>query len=374
MPLMNKIKEFFKELFSTSNNQKLLLAPLDTDEDDANFIDLSNIYGYLRQDKYQKELAVKLEKLKPGKRKQFLNRIDSQLKGIINTTHDNFPLIEGSVSEQDYISVRRKNVQLNKVGQTIIFDNGFVDISTRKKSNENIYANLYYKKYTKGEVYEDLLEYDDKNEMYSRTIQGQGITYSKSISYPSEDEISYIEAHAQPDGDERAIKEYLRLTNLEYVSPEEEHNIWNALRFSPYLVKIEVKKYDRNNNIVHRKAVSIVYKSKKECIVGYRPTMIYLEDNYNNVEHNRMYRLLEDGQYVNNNSFKLNFDGKYVIKNITLDEIQKKIKEIPLTISQSDKNILRKGYEVPNYIKQIYETGLIQIHNLGLDRVKKDDE
>ena len=374
MQLMKKIHEAFKNFFSSGNNQKLLVAPIDIDDEDDEEIDLTNIYKYLHQDKYQKELSVKIEKLKQSKRKQFMNRIDSQIKGIINTTHDNFPLIEGSVSGQDYISVRRKNVQLNKVGQTIILDNGYVDISTRKKSNENIYANLYYKRYIKGEPFEDLLEYDSKNETYSRIINGLGINYSKSVSYASEDDIAYIENEAQPSNDERAIKEYLRLTNLEYVSSDEESNIWNAVKFRPYLVKIEVKKIDKNNTIVHRKAVSIVYKSKKECIVGYRPTMIYLEDSTSNGEKTRMYRLLENGTYANNNSFKLNFDGKYVIKTITLDEIQKKVREIPLTISTNDKNILRNGYEIPNYIKQIYEIGLSQIHNMGLDRVKKDDE
>lgn len=374
MQLIKKIREVIKNIFSSNNNQKLLIAPIDMDDDNDEVIDLGNIYQYLRQDKYQKELSVKLEKLKPTKRKQFMNRIDSQIKGIINTTHDNFPLIEGSVSGQDYISVRRKNVQLNKVGQTIILDNGFVDISTRKKSNENKYANLYYKRYIKGDVFEDILEYDNKNEAYNRKINGLGITYSKSISYASEDDIAYIESQAQPDGEERAVKEYLRLTNLEYVSAEEKYNIWNALKFSPYVVKIEVKKYDKNDNILHRKAVSIVYKSKKECIVGYRPTMIYLEDNYDDNEKTRMYRLLDDGLYANNSTFKLNFDGKYVIKKISLDEIQQKVKEIPLAISSDDKNILRNGYNIPNYIKQIYEIGLIQIHNLGLDRVKLDDE
>lgn len=374
MALMKKIKEAFKNFFSSNNNKKLLIAPIDTDDDDDEEIDLTNVNQYLHQDKYHKELSVKIEKLKQAKRKQLMSRIDSQLKGIVNTTHDNFPLIEGSVSGQDYISVRRKNVQLNKVGQTIILDNGYVDISTRKKSNENKYANLYYKRYLKGDSFEDILEYDNKNETYSRKIKGLGVSYSESISYPSESEIMYLEDQAQPYGDERAVKEYLKLTNLEFVSSEEESNIWNALKFSPYLVRIEVEKYDKSGSVVHRKAVSIVYKSKKECIVGYRPTMIYLEDSTTNGEKTRMYRLLENGVYANNNTFKLNFDGKYVIKTITLDEIQKKVKEIPLSISTNDKNVLRNGYEIPNYIKQIYEIGLSQIHNMGLDRVKKDEE
>ena len=150
MQLIKKIQEAFKSIFSSNNNQKLLMTPIDIDDEDDEEIDLTNVYQYIRQDIYQKELSVKVEKLKQAKRKQLMNRIDSQLKGIFNTTHDNFPLIEGSVSGQDYISVRRKNVQLNKVGQTIILDNGYVDMSTRKKSNENKYANLYYKRYIKN--------------------------------------------------------------------------------------------------------------------------------------------------------------------------------------------------------------------------------
>lgn len=375
MIVIDKIKQFIDTHILKKQSPKLLMAPtIDMDDDNDEEIDLTDIYAYIKQDKYKKKLSVSLAKLKPSSRKNLMNKIDTKVKGIINKTHDNMPLIEGRISAEDFISVRRKNVPINKVGQTIITESGYVDISTRKKSKENTYANLYYKEYNKGFVYEDLFEIDVKNERYSRTIKNSSIGYSEAAFYASEEDVQLIEDLAQPVGDQRAIEEYLKLTDLIYISQEEQYNIWNALKISPYIVNTEVIKYNKNGNKAFRKAVSIVYKSKKECIVGYRPVMILIEESKDNMNKNHMYRLLNNGQYADNNSFRQNFEGKYSIKKIELADIQSKVKEIPLSLSPENKNIIRNGYDIPEHFKRIYEIGLMQIHNLGLDKAQNSSE
>lgn len=375
MIVIDKIRQFINTHILKKQSPKLLMAPMmDMDEDNDEVIDLTDIYAYIKQDKYKKKLSVSLAKLKPSSRKNLMSKIDTKVKGIVNRTHDNMPLIEGRISGEDFISVRRKNVPINKVGQTIITENKYIDISTRKKSKENTYANLYYKEYNKGPIYEDQFEIDMKNERYSRTIKNFSIKYSEDAFYANEEDVQLIENLAQPSGDQRAVDEYLKLTNLTYVSQEEQYNIWNALKISPYIVKTEVIKYNKSGNNASRKAVSIVYKSKKECIVGYRPVMILIEESKDNVYKTYMYRLLKDGQYADNNSFRQNFEGKYTIKRINLTDIQSKVKEIPLSLSLENKNIIRNGYDIPEHYKKIYETGLMQIYNLGLDRVQNEEK
>ena len=44
-----------------------------------------------------------------------------------------------------------------------------------------------------------------------------------------------------------------------------------------------------------------------------------------------------------------------------MDEIKQKIQEIPFSISNESKNILRNGLELKSYIKTIYEKGLTKI-------------
>lgn len=375
MTFIERIRQFINNHILKKQSPKLLMAPMmDMDDDSDEVIDLTDVYSYIKQDKYRKKLSVSLAKLKPSSRKNLMSKIDTKVKGIINRTHDNTPLIEGRISGEDFISVRRKNVPINKVGQTIITESGYIDISTRKKSKENTYANLYYKEYNKGPVYEDSFEIDVKNERYSRMIKNSSIGYSQAAYYANEEDVELIEDLAQPSEDKRAVEEYLKLTGLIYVSQEEQYNIWNALKISPYIVKTEAIKYNKSGNNTFRKAVSIVYKSKKECIVGYRPVMILIEESKDNVYKNHMYRLLEDGQYADNNSFRQNFEGKYSIKKLNLTDIQSKVKEIPLSLSSENKNIIRNGYDIPEHFKRIYETGLMQIHNLGLDRAQNSIE
>ena len=294
--------------------------------------------------------------------------------GITKDSIDENPLVEGLISGESFISVRKKNVLINKVGQIILTENGYFDISTRKKSRENRYSNLSYKEYTKTDTLEDLFELDFEDEKYDRMIKIGNISYFESASYASENEIGYMEDYAQPVDKRRALDEYSRITKLAYISREEQYNISNILKINPYLVKIEACRRDKNNNIISRKSINKIYKSKKECIVGYRPEMILIEDVGRASEKYKMYRLIQnEGIYIDNSSFKQNFEGRYSVRKISLEEIEGFIKDMPFALSQSTKSLLRNGYEVPIHIKKIYDAGLEQIHILGLDKIQRLD-
>ena len=75
----------------------------------------------------------------------------------------------------------------------------------------------------------------------------------------------------------------------------------------------------------------------------------------------QMYRLLPNGEYVDNSSFKLNFEGKYTVKHVKLDEIEKNVETIPFGLSSKTKSILRNSLKIKNYIKVIYNKGLEKI-------------
>ena len=64
---------------------------------------------------------------------------------------------------------------------------------------------------------------------------------------------------------------------------------------------------------------------------------------------------------VDNSSFKLNFEGKYTVKHVKLDEIEKNVETIPFGLSSKTKSILRNSLKIKNYIKVIYNKGLEKI-------------
>lgn len=372
MTIIEKIKKFIDEKILKTESQKLLTAPMDIEDSEFNDINLTSINNFIKEDKYERNLHVTFERIKPSVKKNLLKSVELELKGIPNTTHDVNSILEGQVSGENYISVRRKNVQLNKVGQSIIMENGYIDISTRKRAKDNIYANLSYKEYRKTGLSEELIEYIQKEDQYRRAITIADTTFIESAHYPSEEELAFIENNAQPIDERHALQEYEKITKLTFISNDEKYNISNSLKVSPFLVKIEAYKKDKNGNVVVRKAINKLFKSKKECIVGYRPEMIYLE---NTSGENKMYRLIpNEGLYADNSSFKLNFEGKYSIRKVLLNDIMHQMNEIPVALSLETKNILRNGYKVPPYIKTIYEAGLRQIHAIELERMRKIDE
>lgn len=352
-----KIKKFlYEKIFHRKSQNLLMPGEIDREKNELN---LNEIFDYMEKEKYTKDFAVTFTSIAPKTRKKLMKKLENNERGSLINTHDSFPIVEGFFAKEQFISVRRKNVKINKIGQTIVTDNSYIDISTRKDStNENIYNNLSYKEYKKSENLEEKFEFDEEEESYYRKIKKGDIVYIESAAYDNEEMIQEVESSAQPIHDNNTINEYLKITGLSYIANNGHNHISDILKADPYVVNIQAYKGENSENLISKIELIKIFKSKKECIVGYRPEIIFIK-KYNKERYDeQMYRLLPGGEYVDNSSFKLNFEGKYIIKHINLDEIEKKVETIPFGLSSKTKSILRNSLKIKNYIKVIYNKGL----------------
>lgn len=356
-----KIKRFLDEKIFHRRSQKLLMPAEEYEDDEKSKINLDGIYSYLENEKYTKAYKVFFVDIGQKNKKKLMKKLEDVEKGAIINSHDSYPLIEGRISEEYFISVRRKNVKLNKVGQTIITDNLYIDISTRKNYNENHYADIVYKEIKRKNTTEDIFIYDSEIEAYYRKIKNNDITFIESASYDNKEKLFEVERMAQPSTNVEEIKEYMKITNLPYIANDANCCIQETLKANPYISNIQIIKNNKNDEELYKKELIKIYKSKKECIVGYKPEIILYRELNKNEENVFVYRLLAEGLYSDNSSFKSNFEGKYTIKKVSVDEIKQKIQEIPFSISNESKNILRNGLKLKSYIKTIYEKGLTKI-------------
>lgn len=361
MTVLERIKIFIDEKILKKDAQKLLLAPTDTYEMINQQINLTNIHNYIMQDKYKKSLNVMFSRLKPYTKRNLMAKLQTEQEMEITATHDEVPLAEGYISGKEFIVLNKRNVPEDKIWQTIVTDTSCVDISTRKKLKDNNYTSVYYKGHFKKDLFDEIYEFDEDNEYYYRRIRNENTIYFESAGYPSAERIAYIEDFAQPSNEKMAIAEYTKQTKLKYISSDEDHNITNVLKVNPYVVTIEASIVNKDGQEITRKTLRKVYKSKKECIVGYRPEMVLIEGKS---MQTRMFRLLpEGGEYIDNESFKADFEGKYTFKKVPLNEIEDLVKEIPFGLSEDTKKILRNGINIPDHIKTIYKVGFDQIKN-----------
>ena len=357
-----KIKKFLDEKIFHKKSQKLLMPGEDYENNKEIKINLDGIYSYLENEKYTKDFAVTFIGIAPKIRRKLMQKLEKNERGSIINTHDSFPIVEGFFAKEHFISVRRKNVKINKIGQTIVTENSYIDISTRKSySNENIYNNLSYKEYKKSENLEEKFEFDEEEESYYREIKKGDIIYIESAAYDNEEKIQEVECSAQPIHDSNTISEYIKITGLSYIANNGHNHISDILKADPYVVDIQAYKGENSENLVSKIELIKIFKSKKECIVGYRPEIIFIKKFSKEKYDEQMYRLLPNGEYVDNSSFKLNFEGKYTVKHVKLDEIEKNVETIPFGLSSKTKSILRNSLKIKNYIKVIYNKGLEKI-------------
>lgn len=353
-----KIRKFLDEKIFHRNSQKLLMpAEYEENKEEAN-ISLDEIFSYLENEKYIKEYKVFFVDVGQKIRKKLMKKLENMEKGVIINTHDTYPLVEGRISDEYFISVRRKNVKTNKIGQTIVTDKRYIDISTRKKHNDNYYCDLVYKEFKKKLGAEDIFKLDEENEAYYRKIQKNNVIFIESASYDNDEKILEIERFAQPSRDIEEIKEYLKITKLSYISNESKCHIEEILKANPYVANIQAIKLGKNEEEISKKEMIKIFKSKKECLVGYKPEIVLYKESNDKQENIMVYRLLSDGLYADNSSFKANFEGKYTIKKVKLEEIKQIVQVLPFTLSSEAKTILRNGLEIKNYIKTIYERGI----------------
>lgn len=353
MTNFEKIKKFINEKIFHKKDQKLLMPGSTEIKDSDEKIDFSKIFKYIENERYVKNFKVSFVELSSKARKNLLKRI----KNDENETciHDSFPIVEGFYSEGYFISVRRNENNTNKIGQTIITENSYIDISIRKKHKSAKYTDLYYKEFRRNGDVEALYQFDQENESYYRQIKQNGITFIESASYGNEEKIREVEYFAQPSDEEILIKEYMKITGLSYIANEPKKHISDIIKADPYIVNIQGYKNGKNNLPSKQVEIIKVFKSKKECIVGYRPEMIFLKGVGDTQTENKMFRLLPEGLYIDNSSFKSNFEDRYSVRKIDLNGIENLFQNLPFSLSEETKTILRNGLELQNHIKTIFD-------------------
>lgn len=352
-----KIKKFINEKIFHKKEQRLL-TPASTNSIGKNDdkIDLSQIFEYIENEKYVKDVVVSFVELEPKIRKKLIKKIEMQEKGNINFTHEESPLVEGFFSQEPFISMRRKNVKMNKIGQTIVTENLYIDVSASKNTN---YGDLQYKEYTKKDDVEDIWQFSQVEDSYYRKIKKNGNIFIESASYGDEQKIEIMERLAQPSDNENIIKKYTEITGLSYIASEGKNQIANIIKAKPYIVNIKAIQEGKSGEIIRECEIIKIFKSKKECVVGYKPEMILLRRSGKNEQgEDRMFRLLKEGLYADNKSFKSNFEDKYIINKIELDTIKKMVKPIPFSLSSEAKKILYNGVRIKKNIKIVYEKGI----------------
>lgn len=359
--IIEDIRKFLNEKIFHRKPQKLLMSGEYTNE--KRQLNLDEIYAYMEDEKYARDFNVTFTDIPPKIRKKLMKKLESMEKGTIINTHDSFPLVEGVFANEYFISVRRKNVKINKMGQTIITESSYFDISTRKRyPNDDSYNELSYKEYKKNSDFEEKFEFEEEEEAYYRKIKRGDITFIESASYGNKEKLEEIERAAQPSHDINIINEYLKITGLSYIANSEKNHISDILKADPYVVNIRAYKEEMNENLTQKLELVKVFKSKKECIVGYRPEIIQIKRYDNEMYEEQIYRLIsEKGEYADNSSFKVNFDERYTIKYVKLDDIEERVKIIPFGLSSKTKSILRNSLKIKKYIKIIYNKGIEKI-------------
>lgn len=357
MKVLEEIRRFLNEKVFKKGKEEILMLPQSIEVVNDGKIDLDSIITYINRDRYSRDLYVHFIEIKSSIRKKLLQKVESELGGKLGITYDEFPILEGMISHEYFISVKQKQDSNNRIGQAIITDKSYVKLSTRTRNKNDNYRDVQYQEFIKNIDGDELYKFDAENGVYYRRIRKGGVIFTESAGYGNSEAITNIEQLAQPRENNTVIMEYNKITKLPFIFNDGVNSLANALKGNPYVVNIEARSENKKEALIHRMAITKIFKSKKECIVGYRPEVILLEGLVGE-KNPKIYRLLPEGVYVDNNSFKKNFEGRYTYKKVDLEEIENIVNDMPFSLSQETKQILRNGIEIPNYIKMIYNAGV----------------
>ena len=114
-----KIKRFLDEKIFHRRSQKLLMPGEDEEYKNETNINLSGIYSYLNNEKYTKAYKVFFIDIGQKNRRKLMKKLELMEKGAIINSHDSYPITEGKIADEYFISVRRKNVKINRIIQSM---------------------------------------------------------------------------------------------------------------------------------------------------------------------------------------------------------------------------------------------------------------
>lgn len=357
-----KFKDLLSKIFG---KQQTKMLPVSSNISISTQMDLMNIYEYLKMEKYQKDFKVFIHEIQGKDKKKLISKIENEMGGRINWSHDGTSIVEGTISNKNFVSVRKKNVPLNKIGQTILMENGYFDVAVNKNQKDNCLSELQYKEFRKEKNIIKSEEYDYSNDLYKLQIRINDTTLYEAVEHPIIEDVNRIIKYSQISDNEAINDIYCESTGL----PVIKGNNLSILDGEPYIVHIEAKRTNRNLKINYSQSITKIYRSKKECIVGYKPLLIMHEIIDNTQENVEVYRLLSDGTYIDNKTFKVDTGMECSYEKVSIENIENRIKNIPFSLSKDTINILKKGYELPEFIKTIFMNGIEQMRNYNIEEM-----
>ena len=123
----------------------------------------------------------------------------------------------------------------------------------------------------------------------------------------------------------------------------------------PYIVSIEAS----NEVKGAKKAVKYAYTTKEAYINGERPYMVYLNGIDGREGFSGMFRLTEDGTYIDNSTFRGDLSsGKYAYDTVSLEDIKALAGKFPTDLSERAKSAVTGQFRMPEAIEQIYEKAI----------------
>ena len=296
---------------------------------------------------------------------------DNLIKGIgivSNWTHKEQPTLSGTLDGRNFVSIKRLKVIGGDVGQTICAENGYYDITTSKDDLQ------------RGTYTERLTNEDGMNTYFSTTLGKDvisvkskgGITLEESAHFATTDVYgAEFGRCAQPS--EEYLEEYSKATGLPIIMDSHKAHRYDGLNIIslseavkgkdskatfPYIVSIEAINEVKGAKRA-KKAVKYAYTTKEAYINGERPYMVYLNGIDGREGPSGMFRLTEDGTYIDNSTFRGGLSsGKYAYDTVSLEDIKALAGKFPTDLSERAKSAITGKFRMPEAIKQIYEKAI----------------
>ena len=283
-------------------------------------------------------------------------------------THRNEPTLSGTLDGRNFVSIKRLNVKEGDVGQTICAENGYYDITTSK---DDLQRGTYRESLTNEDGVNTFFSTRlGKDNSYVNSVKSKsGITLTESANFATMDGDSVeFEQFAQPS--EEYLEEYSKATGLPIIMNSHKAPRYNGLDIIslddavrgkdskatfPYIVSIEASKGVEGA----KKAVKYAYATKEAYINGERPYMVYLNGIDGREGFSGMFRLTEDGTYIDNSTFRGDLSsGKYAYDTVSLEDIKALAGKFPTDLSERAKSAITGQFRIPEAVEQIYEKAI----------------
>lgn len=327
---------------------------------------------------YLQEKPVSFEPIPYQQRDVLRNQI-SEMGGKLDWTHKSSSDVVGKVGTHYFMALARTNDSTAKGivdQQTICFDNGYCDISTEKGRPEigSYRESLTQEDGTKTTFEAHLGKKNDS--VYYRQSFENGITLIEDAGYATTAFTGKeFGIYAQPSLENEVLEGYANTTGLPIIMDSSERfdkakEIGSSIKSLtmtmrdvdkespfPYIISIEAKKETETTSPSMKKTIKYAYSSAKAYRDGEKPYMIYMSGIDGREGTSGMFRLNNDGVYVDNSTFRWEND-KFTYDTKSHEEIMALAGKMPTQLSQRAASAIKQGFEMPPEIAKIYKKAI----------------